>query len=68
MRSSRGFRDLDEVQEILYEPLRRRNRDRLARELENELVQAADIVYLEERWGLEDAPEPAEGSAAGATE
>ena len=63
-----GFRDLDEVQEILYEPLRRRNRDRLARELENELVQAADIVYLEERWGLEDAPEPAEGSAAGATE
>lgn len=49
-----GFRDLDEVQDILREPLRRRNRDRLSRELENELVEAMDVLYLEDRWGLEE--------------
>ena len=49
-----GLRDLDEVQEILREPLRRRNRDRLSRELEDELVASMEVLYLEERWGVED--------------
>ncbi|MFT6397553.1 MAG: parvulin-like peptidyl-prolyl isomerase [Bradymonadia bacterium] len=56
-----GFRDLDEVQEILREPLRRRNRDRLSRELENELIEAMEVLYLEDRWGIE---EEATGDAA----
>lgn len=49
-----GFRDLDEVQDILREPLRRRNRDRLSRELENELIESMDVLYLEDRWGIEE--------------
>lgn len=49
-----GFRDLDEVQDILREPLLRRNRDRLSRELENELVDSVDVLLLEDRWGLEE--------------
>ena len=49
-----GFRDLDEVEDILREPLRRRNRDRLSRELENELVDSMDVLLLEDRWGLEE--------------
>ena len=49
-----GLRDLDEVQEILREPLRRRNRDRLSRELEDELVASMEVLYLEDRWGVEE--------------
>lgn len=68
-RRPEGFRELDEVREILYEPLRRRNRDRLSRELENELIQQTNVVYVEDNWGLEDeagdpAPSPGDGSAA----
>jgi parvulin-like peptidyl-prolyl isomerase len=49
-----GFRDLDEVREILDEPIRRRNRDRLSRELETELSESVEIHYVEDNWGLEE--------------
>jgi parvulin-like peptidyl-prolyl isomerase len=60
-----GVRSMDEVRDIIYEPLRRRRRDRLRMELVNELQQKAKVEYTEAAWGLETEPavEPA-GSGA----
>jgi peptidyl-prolyl cis-trans isomerase D len=55
-----GLRDLDEVEDVLREPLRRRNRDRLSRELEDELLTTMDVLYLEDRWGTEEEAEEPE--------
>jgi len=52
-RRPQGERGLDEVRDVIFEPLRRRNRDRLRLELVNELMSDADVVYLEANWGLE---------------
>lgn len=48
-----GIRDLDEVRDIIFEPLRRRKADRLRLELVNELQLEADVQWVEDRWGLE---------------
>lgn len=60
-----GFRDLDEVRDILHEPLRRRNRDRLSRELENDLIQEMNVIYNEDVWNLETEGPGADGSGTG---
>jgi parvulin-like peptidyl-prolyl isomerase len=67
-RRDAGVRALDEVREIIYEPLRRRTRDRLRLELVNELIGAAQVQYLENNWGIEAegaiaAPVAPEGSS-----
>ena len=61
-----GVRNMDEVRDIIYEPLRRRRRDRLRMELVNELQQKAKVEYTEAAWGLETEPavEPAGSGAA----
>ena len=56
-----GVREIDEVRETLIEPLRRRNQQRLSRELETEITEAVDIEYYEESWNLE--PEPGDAPA-----
>jgi len=48
-----GIRDLDEVRDIIFEPLRRRKADRLRLELVNELQLESEIQWVEDRWGLE---------------
>lgn len=49
-----GIRELDEVRETLIEPIRRRNRGQLSRELENELSAESAVVLNEAAWGLEE--------------
>jgi parvulin-like peptidyl-prolyl isomerase len=64
-RRTEGVRAMDEVREIIYEPLRRRRRDRLRMELVNELQQKSKVEYLEANWGLETEPaEPSNGSGS----
>ncbi|MCB9507304.1 MAG: peptidyl-prolyl cis-trans isomerase [Myxococcales bacterium] len=60
-----GYRELDEVRDVLYAPLRRRNRDRLSQEVENSLIRDAQIVYNEDVWGLETETGGAEPSGLG---
>jgi parvulin-like peptidyl-prolyl isomerase len=57
-----GVRQLDEVRDTIYEPLRRRRIDRLRMELVEELLRTASVEYRESNWGLE--PEEGEGSGA----
>lgn len=52
-----GIRELDELADLLREPLRRQLRDRVRLELVAELERDAEIVYHEENWGLEDEGE-----------
>jgi parvulin-like peptidyl-prolyl isomerase len=48
-----GPRLLDEVEEIIRQPIRRRIRERLRLEIVSELEQRHAIEYFESNWGLE---------------
>lgn len=66
-RRDAGVRQMDEVRETIYEPLRRRRIDRLRMELVEELMRTATVEYREVNWGLEPETDGAvAGSGAGA--
>ncbi|MFT4703544.1 MAG: hypothetical protein ACI81R_001236 [Bradymonadia bacterium] len=52
-RRDAGVREFDEVQQVLADPLRRRNRQTARQQLVNTLLESADVQYHEDRWGME---------------